>query len=137
MQKVDPREQIDETTGQELFYPVINDPKPSLLRNRRHQPHQVGQQLYQKAVESRQKKLQAQQEEIEFLKNQRSSLSRANGKSEKIVKNARRTKLHEIFDKLDADRDGEISFHQMDLSCLCSQLLSAFRPLFEELEQLN
>lgn len=65
------------------------------------------------------------------------SLSRANNKSEKIIKNARKGKLQEIFDKLDGDRDGEISATNMDASCLHPQLIIAFRPLFEELQSLN
>lgn len=38
-QRVDVKDIIDVNTGQELFKPVINNPKPSLLRDRRHQPH--------------------------------------------------------------------------------------------------
>lgn len=58
-------------------------------------------------------------------------------KSERIIQNARKLKLQEIFEKLDDDRDGEISTNSLDLSCLCPRLLAAFRPLFGELEQLH
>lgn len=51
--------------------------------------------------------------------------------------NARKQKLCEIFDKLDQDRDGEISSNNIDLRCLGPSLLVAFRPLLDELEALH
>lgn len=46
-------------------------------------------------------------------------------------------KLQEIFDKLDDDHDGEISAYQIDTSCMCLQLVIAFKPLFDELESIK
>jgi len=47
---------------------------------------------------------------------------------------ARKNKLGEIFEKLDDDGDGEISSHKINLNCLNSELLRAFKPLLNELE---
>ena len=50
---------------------------------------------------------------------------------------ARKNKLGEIFERLDDDQDGEISSHKINLSCLNHELLNAFRPLLNELDQLQ
>ena len=54
------------------------------------------------------------EDEIMHLRDQRNTLSRANHKSDKIVNNARKNKLSEIFDRLDGDRDGQISSMNID-----------------------
>ena len=61
----------------------------------------------------------------------------ANSKSGKLVKNARITKLGQIFDRLDSDQDGLISSEKIDRSVLSADLQVAFRPLLKELEQLE
>lgn len=45
----------------------------------------------------------------------------------------RRKKLGEIFEKMDGDRDGEISHSKID-DVLPPELKNAFRPLLGELE---
>jgi len=35
---------------------------------------------------------------------------------------------------LDSDKDGEISWGKIDLSCLPTELVEVFKPLLEELE---
>lgn len=64
-------------------------------------------------------------------------MSKANVKSDKLVLNARRAALSDMFDQLDTDKDGEISSTNIDLSTVPPSLLTAFRPLFQELQQLN
>ena len=38
---------------------------------------------------------------------------------------------------LDSDKDGEISWSKIDLSCLSTDLVEVFKPLLEELEQIQ
>jgi hypothetical protein len=60
--------------------------------------------------------------------------SKANKFSEQIVMQARKTKINEIFDKLDSDIDGLISSNKIDFEALSEDLFEVFRPLFIELE---
>lgn len=60
-------------------------------------------------------------------------MAKANGKSDKIVAQLRRQKLGEIFERMDGDRDGEISHSKID-DVLSLELRNAFRPLLGELE---
>ena len=46
-------------------------------------------------------------------------------------------KINEIFDVLDSDKDGEISWNKIDLSGLSADLVEVFKPLLEELEQIQ
>jgi len=63
--------------------------------------------------------------------------SRANSKSDKMVYQARKNKLGEIFEKLDHDRDGEISSNSIDIMGLPDYLVRIFKPLFKELDILG
>lgn len=130
---------IDDQTGQELFKPQIN-------RNFQFQ-HQVrplsvtGQdtavQLYE-----RHKKVQEKKESMRLQHIQKEvNLAREGGKasqaSEQIVMKARLTKIHEIFDRLDSDHDGEISCDKMDITVFQGPYFDLFKPLLEELAELN
>lgn len=53
------------------------------------------------------------------------------------MQQSKKTKLNLIFDKLDSDNDGQISTAQMNISALNAALQEVFKPLFEELEQLQ
>ena len=44
--------------------------------------------------------------------------SKANSKSDRLVYNSRKTKLAEIFDRLDSDNDGEVSCAKIDVTVL-------------------
>ena len=77
------------------------------------------------------------QAEIDDLNEKRKQTGRANFKSDKIVNQARREKLAEIFEKLDNDNDGEISAGRFNLQSLNTELQHAFKPLFQELIQLQ
>jgi len=71
--------------------------------------------------------------EVQRLNDQRRIMAKANGKSDKIVAQLRRQKLGEIFERMDGDRDGEISHSKID-DVLSLELRNAFRPLLGELE---
>ena len=73
---------------------------------------------------------------MQRLNDQRRIITKANGKSDKIVAQLRRQKLGEIFERMDGDRDGEISHSKID-DVLSLELRNAFRPLLGELEQLQ
>ena len=77
------------------------------------------------------------QAEIDDLNEKRKQTGRANNKSDKIITQARRDKLAEIFEKLDSDNDGEISAGRFNLKSLNGELQHAFKPLFKELIQLQ
>lgn len=47
---------------------------------------------------------------------------------------SRKTKINEIFDRLDSDNDGLISTAKINLSGLSEELIDIFKPLFVELE---
>ena len=49
---------------------------------------------------------------------------------------SRKTKINEIFDRLDSDCDGLISTAKMNTEPLNEELMELFKPLFIELEQL-
>ena len=70
---------------------------------------------------------------MQRLTDQRRIIAKANGKSDKIVAQLRRQKLGEIFERMDGDRDGEISHSKID-DVLSLELRNAFRPLLGELE---
>lgn len=63
--------------------------------------------------------------------------SKASSKSDRLVYNARKNKLGEIFDKLDSDKDGEVSADLIDLTPLGNDLHKAFKPLLAELDLLQ
>ena len=73
------------------------------------------------------------QEEINQLKETRKLFSRANSRSDRIIINARKQKLGEIFDRIDSDGDGEISSNKIDITPLSEQMVRIFQPLFNEL----
>lgn len=57
----------------------------------------------------------SQSRQIEDDKVQEKMKSKANSKSDRLVYNARKTKLAEIFDRLDSDNDGEVSCAKIDV----------------------
>lgn len=63
--------------------------------------------------------------------------SKANKFSEQIVTQARRTKINQIFENMDSDGDGLVSYVKMDISFMDQQLQEVFKPLLIELEQLK
>ena len=63
--------------------------------------------------------------------------SKANSKSDRLVYNARKTRLAEIFDRLDSDNDGEVSAAKIDVMPLGDELYRAFKPLLNELDVLQ
>jgi hypothetical protein len=74
--------------------------------------------------------------EVQRLNDQRRLVAKANDKSDRIIAQLRRQKLGEIFERMDGDRDGEISHSKID-DVLSLELRNAFRPLLGELEQLQ
>jgi Ca2+-binding EF-hand superfamily protein len=54
--------------------------------------------------------------EIEHLNAQRKKFSKAGKNSDSIVQQTRKSKINEIFDLLDSDKDGEISSNKIDVS---------------------
>ena len=62
---------------------------------------------------------------------------KTNKYSDYIVKQTRNTKINEIFDRLDEDKDESISTHKMNIEALNKDLMNIFKPLFDELEQLD
>lgn len=71
--------------------------------------------------------------EVQRLNDQRRLVAKANDKSDRIIAQLRRQKLGEIFERMDGDRDGEISHSKID-DVLSLELRNAFRPLLGELE---
>lgn len=45
--------------------------------------------------------------------------------------------MNQIFDSMDSDGDGLVSFVKMDTTFMEQQLKDVFKPLFTELEQLQ
>lgn len=131
--RVEAPQNIDPVTGQELFKPQINR-KPSLVTGRRNQPSQVGSQLHKKHKMTLAKRELKKAEEVDKLNEARKLISKPNDKSDRIVNNLRKQKLAEIFDRMDGDRDGEISHGKIDWGVLSSELQIAFKPLLQELE---
>lgn len=80
------------------------------------------------------KKQKAVDEEIQKANDIRYKNSKANKLSKQIVQQSRKNKINEIFDMLDSDKDGEISWSKVDLSSISTELMDVFKPLFEELE---
>jgi len=79
------------------------------------------------------KRKQAEDLEVQRLNDQRRLIAKANDKSDRIIAQLRRQKLGEIFERMDGDRDGEISHSKID-DVLSLELRNAFRPLLGELE---
>lgn len=100
------------------------------------QPHQVGQNLYTTHHLNQEKIRHKRQEELNQLKENRKMFSRANSRSDRIIVNARKQKLGEIFERIDSDGDGEISSNKIDISKLSEQMVRIFQPLFNELQIL-
>ena len=62
---------------------------------------------------------------------------KVNKQSEAIVRTVKQKAILNIFNILDGDRDGEISTSNIETFNLPPNILDIFRPLFEELEELN
>jgi Ca2+-binding EF-hand superfamily protein len=73
-------------------------------------------------------------DEIEQMNIMRRNGSKANKFSEQIVMQSRKTKINEIFDRLDSDNDGLISTARMNFEGISEELIEIFKPLFIELE---
>ena len=93
----------------------------------------MGQNLYTTHHLNQEKMKHKRQEEINQLKETRKLFSRANSRSDRIIINARKQKLGEIFDRIDSDGDGEISSNKIDITPLSEQMVRIFQPLFNEL----
>ena len=75
----------------------------------------------------------------EDLLNKRRSTSKANHKSDRLIVNARRNKFSLIFDRLDEDKNGEISSGKVYLkeqTNLSGELFGILKPLLSEIEIL-
>jgi hypothetical protein len=79
----------------------------------------------------------SQSRQMENQKMHEKMKSKANSKSGRLVFNARKNKLSEIFEKLDSDKDGEVSAMKIDSDALGLELCRAFKPLLNELEVLQ
>ena len=73
----------------------------------------------------------------EDLAEKRKLISKPNGTSDRMVMAMRKKKLGEIFDEMDDDQDGEISHSLINTKFLSLELKHAFKPLLQELEQLQ
>lgn len=78
----------------------------------------------------------SQSRQMEEERVQEKMKSKANSKSDRLVYNARKTRLAEIFDRLDSDNDGEVSAAKIDVMPLGDELYRAFKPLLNELDVL-
>ena len=72
----------------------------------------------------------------EELNKKRQLISKPNNTSDKMVMALRKKKLGEIFDGMDDDQDGEISYNHINTQFLTLELQHAFKPLLQELDQL-
>lgn len=72
------------------------------------------------------------QAELDSLSQKRKFSARS--KSSKLVLNKRILRLGQIFEKLDSNKDGMISWEHMDTAALPGNLKIAFKPLLRELE---
>ena len=117
---------IDEKTGAELFKPQINQNVHPREREN----------LYDRHKKIQEKKNKMVHEEIKRV-NQKMKERKVNKQSEVIVKTIKQKAILNIFNILDGDRDGEISTTNIETFNLPPNVLDIFRPLFEELEELN
>lgn len=83
------------------------------------------------------KKEQKRNIELEKQEQQIRHGVRANKASDQIVTKKKHEKINEIFDRLDKDEDGEISTHSINVKVLKGGYLEIFKPLLEELAELN
>ena len=54
-----------------------------------------------------------------------------------MVQQIRKTKLQEIFNKLDSDQDGKISWKSNNIPALSAEIQKVFMPLWNELKILQ
>lgn len=92
--------------------------------------------LYDRHKKMQERKTKLVNEEIKRV-NQKMREPKVNKQSEVIVKSVKQKAIANIFAILDADRDGEISTSHIETFGLPPDILDIFRPLFEELEELN
>lgn len=96
----------------------------------------VGMYLYEKGLVSwKRKKLV--NEEIQKETKKAFNQVKTNSVSEKIVDELRYKKLKEIFEHLDNDNDGIISYNKIDISTLTNSDLKKIAPLLIEMEQMQ
>lgn len=126
---------IDHKTGNEYFKPQIN--QNFYVRDRPDSSHKVTLNLYDRHKMILEKKQRAVNDEIRKAADVRDKNSKANKHSKQIVANSRQKKINEIFNLLDEDNDGEISWANIDLTKLSPGLTDVFKPLFDELEQIQ
>lgn len=126
---------VDPSTGKEFFHPEIN--RNVAVRGRPASAAQAVETLHMRHKQLQEKRKKAAKEQDEEIIKLRKNAIKANATSEKIVQQAKTTKLQEIFNKLDSDGDGLISTAKIDTTPLDSQLSLIFRPLLNELEALS
>lgn len=123
---------IHPKTGREMFKPQIN--QTFSVKNRPQKSSQVTLNLHHRHKFILEKKEKAREDELDKMNEIRKKGSKASKFSEQIVLQTRRTKINEIFEKLDDDRDGLISTESIDLSVFTPELHELFKPLLLELE---
>lgn len=110
----------DPETGQQLFHPKIG--RGPRGRSGSRSIREVGGDLYRRAVQSRDKKKQMQNEHLENIKkNMQQNFSKA--KTNKMMDKKKQMNFGKIFEKLDSDHDGQISAFRIDISSIDASLL--------------
>ena len=94
----------------------------------------IGDHLYTEAQKLQRKKADQQAAEMKKIKEQQ---AKASDKSSQIVEKLTASKIQEIFELLDVNRDGLVSVDDIGLENLSTEVLEAFGPLFIELEDLQ
>ena len=111
------------------FKPVITrGPKSAERRS------SISEHLYNEAQKLEKKRKELQDED---MKKRAQKFARASQNSSAIVDKLVRTRIQQIFELLDSDRDGYISVDDISLENLSAEVLEAFGPLFIELEDLQ
>ena len=126
---------MDPVTGTEMFKPKTN--QSFILRDRPTSANRVAVNLYERHALILQKKQKARRDEEDRIESMRKHVAKANKFSEQIVQQSKKTKINLLFDRLDSDNDGQISSAQMNTQALNAALQEVFKPLFDELEQLQ
>lgn len=121
-------DKIDNSTGQQLFKPIVSQAPRALGCS-------VGEHLYQESKIRNIKK-------AELLADQRKELERTqkqscNDKSAQLLEEKKKKIFNELFDSLDGDHDGKIAPGFIEVLGVQDEILLILAPLFCELDEIN
>jgi len=122
---------IDSNTGNSIFIPQICRP-PIIERNVEKIP--IGNYLYltQKNVELNKKKLS---KEMEILKIRNIDQNFTLSKSNEMIKEMKKKSIDVIFNIIDSDQDGRISYSRLNENNLPNEIRIIFARLFKEMKE--